>query len=41
VILERINVDRMAHGNDPFDDRAPEEGLYERAKSLGMARIDR
>ena len=40
-LLEVINADRAAHGFEPFDDRAPEEGLYDRARSLGMARIDR
>jgi hypothetical protein len=41
VILEEINADRIRHGIEPLDDRAPEEGFYDRAKSLGMARIDR
>jgi hypothetical protein len=41
AILEEINADRIHHGIEPLDDRAPEEGLYDRAKSLGMARIDR
>lgn|GEM_PF-1201540 len=41
AILERINVDRAKHGLPGLVDRAPEEGLYERARSLGMARIDR
>lgn len=41
VILEWINADRVAHGRKPFVDRAPEEGLYERARSLGMERVDR
>jgi hypothetical protein len=36
-----INADRVGHGFEPFDDRAPEEGLYDRARTLGMARIDR
>lgn len=40
-LLEWINADRATIGAAPLDDRAPEEGLYERAKSLGMARIDR
>lgn len=40
-ILEHINADRVRHGVEPLVDRAPEEGLYERARSLGMARIDR
>ena len=40
-LLEVINADRAAHGFEPLADRAPEEGLYERARSLGMARIDR
>ncbi|MFN0030323.1 MAG: hypothetical protein ACKV2O_24480, partial [Acidimicrobiales bacterium] len=39
--LRLINEDRVAHGFEPLDDRPPEEGLYERARSLGMARIDR
>lgn len=41
VILEEINADRVRHGIEPLEDRAPEEGLYDRAKSLGMARVDR
>lgn len=41
LLLEHINADRMRQGAEPLVDRAPEEGLYERAKSLGMARIDR
>lgn len=40
-ILETINADRRRQGLEPLTDRAPEEGLYERARSLGMARIDR
>lgn len=40
-LLDRINADRADHGITPLDDRPPEEGLYERARSLGMARIDR
>ena len=40
-LLELINVDRARVGATALDDRAPEEGLYDRAKSLGMARIDR
>jgi hypothetical protein len=40
-ILELINADRLRRGAEPLTDRAHEEGLYERAKSLGMARIDR
>jgi hypothetical protein len=40
-LLEMINADRVRHGAEPLSDRAPEEGLYERARSLGMARIDR
>ena len=40
-LLELINVDRASVGATALDDRAPEEGLYDRAKSLGMARIDR
>ena len=39
-LLEVINADRTAHGLEPLDDRAPEEGIYDRARSLGMARID-
>ena len=41
LILARINADRSAQGILPLNDRAPEEALYERARSLGMARIDR
>ncbi len=41
AILERINADRAEHGLPALTDSAPEEGLYERARSLGMARIDR
>jgi hypothetical protein len=41
VILEEINADRIRHEIEPLDARAPEEGFYDRAKSLGMARIDR
>ncbi len=40
-LLALINEGRVRSGAAPLDDRAPEEGLYERAKSLGMARIDR
>ncbi len=40
-ILDQINADRVEAGRPPLDDRAPEEGLYDRARSLGMARIDR
>ena len=40
-ILGLINADRTDHGFEPLEDRAPEEGLYDRARSLGMARIDR
>lgn len=40
-ILALINTDRVAHGSQPLDDRAPEETLYDRARSLGMARVDR
>jgi len=40
-ILETINADRSSQGREPLVDRAPEEGLYERARSLGMARVDR
>jgi len=39
--LEMINADRRRQGFAPLTDEAPEEGLYERARSLGMARIDR
>ncbi len=39
--LDAINADRVLHGFEPLTDQAPEEGLYERARSLGMARIDR
>ena len=41
AILDHINADRARHGLPALTDRAPEEGLYERARSLGMARIDR
>jgi hypothetical protein len=41
TLLEFINADRARHGLEPLDDRAPEEGIYGRARSLGMARIDR
>jgi hypothetical protein len=40
-LLALINEGRRRAGIAPLDDRAPEEGLYDRAKSLGMARIDR
>jgi hypothetical protein len=40
-LLDVINADRIAHGLAPLDERAPEEGIYDRARSLGMARIDR
>ena len=40
-ILEFVNDDRIRHGSEPLVYRAPEEGLYERARSLGMARTDR
>lgn len=41
AILAYINDDRARHGLPELADRAPEEGLYERARALGMARIDR
>ncbi len=41
AILHHINADRLRQGREPLEDRAPEEGLYDRARSLGMARIDR
>ncbi|MEX2626373.1 MAG: hypothetical protein WD225_05790 [Ilumatobacteraceae bacterium] len=41
TLLSWINARRADIGTPPLDDRAPEEGLYERARSLGMARIDR
>jgi len=41
ALLELINADRVAHGAEPLTDRAPEEGLYDRARALGMARVDR
>jgi len=41
AILDRVNADRARHGLPVLSDGAPEEGLYERARSLGMARIDR
>jgi len=40
-ILDSINTDRRRRGLEPLTDRAPEEGLYERARTLGMARVDR
>ena len=40
-ILDEINRARVGTGLASLDDRAPEEGLYDRARSLGMARIDR
>lgn len=40
-ILNYINEDRARQGVQPLLDRAPEEGFYDRARSLGMARIDR
>lgn len=40
-LLALINERRREVGLAPLVDRAPEEGLYDRAKSLGMARIDR
>ena len=40
-ILDEINRSRVDSGLASLDDRAPEEGLYDRARSLGMARIDR
>jgi hypothetical protein len=40
-LLVMINEDRARIGAPALDDRAPEEGLYDRARSLGMARIDR
>ncbi len=40
-ILGIVNGKRRRAGRDLLDDRAPEEGFYDRAKSLGMARIDR
>lgn len=40
-ILDSINADRRRQGLEPLTDRAPEEGLYERARTLGMARVDR
>jgi len=39
--LDFINADRARFGVPPMVDRAPEEGFYERARSLGMGRIDR
>jgi hypothetical protein len=39
--LEWINDGRRRIGLEPLDDRAPEEGFYDRARSLGMARTDR
>ena len=38
-VLALINADRVRDGAEPLADRAPEEGFYDRAKSLGMARI--
>lgn len=40
-LLALINERRHEVGLAPLVDRAPEEGLYDRARSLGMARIDR
>jgi hypothetical protein len=40
-LLALINEGRREVGLAALVDRAPEEGLYDRAKSLGMARIDR
>jgi len=40
-ILDSINADRRRQGLEPLTDRAPEEALYERARTLGMARVDR
>ena len=40
-MLDLINADRRRHGREPLVDRAPEEGFYDRARTLGMARIDR
>lgn len=39
--LDYINADRVVMGIAPLDERAPEEGFYERARSLGMDRLDR
>lgn len=41
ALLDHINADREQHQIPTLTDRAPEEGLYERARSLGMARVDR
>ena len=41
AILRCINADRAKHQLPALTDRAPEEGFYERARSLGMARVDR
>lgn len=41
ALLDHINADREQHQIPRLTDRAPEEGLYERARSLGMARVDR
>jgi hypothetical protein len=40
-LLALINEKRHEAGLEPLVDRAPEEGLYDRAKSLGTTRIDR
>jgi hypothetical protein len=40
-LLAIINEGRRRAGRPPLSDAAPEEGLHERARSLGMARIDR
>lgn len=40
-LLASINERRRRNGQPPLDDRAPEEGLHDRARSLGMARVDR
>jgi len=39
--LDVVNAARRRAGRAALDDRPPEEGLYERARALGMARIDR
>ncbi len=41
AFLQVINADRIGHGIAPMTECVPEEGFYERARSLGMARVDR
>lgn len=44
ALLRLVNARRVADGADPLpdeDETRPEEALYRRARSLGMARTDR